>query len=205
MLLRPTSTTFANLTIMDQLSRQQWITLILAFANSALVSLFPPYDYLSLERGNIPTFAGFYWLLGSHSNHVINSNFLTLEIIVIAINAGIAWMLLANKPEASKKSQRYQRGVLVMVAINLTAMLLFPPFENYSAITKAVLPSFEGFYFVFSDNSQRQLVTPILTIEIVLLLINAGLLLLFLKDKGKEKLTPAQIRALAERLRALQR
>jgi len=169
------------------------------------VSLFPPYDYLSLERGNIPTFAGFYWLLGSHSNHVINSNFLTLEIIVIAINAGIAWMLLANKPEASKKSQRYQRGVLVMVAINLTAMLLFPPFENYSAITKAVLPSFEGFYFVFSDNSQRQLVTPILTIEIVLLLINAGLLLLFLKDKGKEKLTPAQIRALAERLRALQR
>ena len=88
---------------MGQLSRQQWITLILALSNSALVSLFPPYDYLSLERGNIPTFAGFYWLLGGHANHVINSDFLTLEIIVIMINAGIAWMLLANKPEASKK------------------------------------------------------------------------------------------------------
>ena len=105
---------------MGQLSRQQWITLILAFSNSALISLFPPYDYLSLDRGNVPTFAGFYWLFGNHSNHVINSNFLTLEFIVIMINAGIAWMLLNNKPEAGKKMQRYQRGVLWMVAINLT-------------------------------------------------------------------------------------
>ena len=121
------------------------------------------------------------------------------------INAGIAWMLLGTRAETGKKGQRYQRGVLWMVAINLTVMLLFPPFQNYSAITKAILPSFEGFYFVFSDNSQRQLVTPILTIEIILLLVNAGLLLLFLKDRGKEKLTPAQIRALAQRLRAQQR
>jgi hypothetical protein len=37
-----------------------------------------------------------------------------------------------------------------------------------------------------------------LTLEITVILINAGLLLHFLKDRSKEKLTPAQIRALAE-------
>jgi hypothetical protein len=191
---------------MRQMSRQQRTTLLLAAANLALVLLFPPYDYLSLVRGNVPTFAGFDWVLGPHHNQALNTNFLSLEIIVILVNAGIAWLLVSKPPKVlPKKSQRLQRGVLWLMAINLTLMLLFPPFENYTAISRAILPSFEGFYFVFADNSQRQLVAPILTIEIVLLLINGGLLMLFLKDRGKEKLTPAQIRALAERLRAQQR
>ena len=190
---------------MGQLSRPQLITLLAAFFNSALVSLFPPYDYLSLQRGNVPTFAGFYWFFGEHGNHVINSNFQTLEFFVILINAAIAWLLLSNKKQSPQKNLRWRNGVLLMVAINLVIMLLFPPFENYSAISKALLPSFEGFYFVFGDNSQRQIVTAILYIEIALLLVNGGLLLLFLKDKKQEKLSPQEIRALAQRLQKQQR
>lgn len=191
---------------MGHLSRQQWIILIAAMANSALVSLFPPFDYVSLQRSNIPTFSGFYWALTQHPGHVINHDFLTLELIVILINAGIAWLLVSNKQSSlPPKKQLWRHGVLWMVGLNLVVMLLFPPFENYSAVTKAVIPSFEGFYFVFADNSRRQLVTPILYIEIILLLINAGLILLFLKDRKQEKLRPQEIRAIAEHLRTQRR
>ncbi len=188
---------------MNQLSRQQWITLVAAIANSALVSLFPPYDYISFQRGNIPTFSGFYWVLGQHTNHVVNTDFLTLEIFAILVNVGIAWLLIDNKQTSSPSQKQFWRhGVLWMVGINLIVMLLFPPFENYASVSKAVVPSFEGFFFIFGDNSQRQLVTTILYIEIALLLINAGLILLFLKDRKQEKLDPQEIRAIAERLRA---
>lgn len=188
---------------MGYLSRQQWITLVAALANSALVSLFPPYDYVSLQRGNIPTFSGFYWVLGQHTNHVVNTDFLSLEIFVILVNAGIAWLLLDNKQTSSPpKKQVWRHGVLWMVGINLIVMLLFPPFENYTSVNKAIIPSFEGFFFVFGDNSQRQLVTTILYIEIALLLINGGLLLLFLKDRKQEKLSPREIKEIAARLRA---
>lgn len=190
---------------MGQLSRAQWVTLLATVANLALVLLFPPHDYLSLQRGNVATFAGFFWAFGEYPHHVLNSNFLALEVIVILINAAIAWMLLRSKAKTAQKTLRYQRGVLLMVGFNLTLMLVFPPFENYTAVTKAMLPSFEGFYFVFGDNSQRQMVTTILSIEITLLLINAGLLLLFLKDRRKAQLSPEQIRALAQKLRSRQR
>ena len=191
---------------MNQLSRQQWITLVAAIANSALVSLFPPYDYISFQRGNIPTFSGFYWVLGQHTNHVVNTDFLTLEIFAILVNVGIAWLLIDNKQTSSPSQKQFWRhGVLWMVGINLIVMLLFPPFENYASVSKAVVPSFEGFFFIFGDNSQRQLVTTILYIEIALLLINAGLILLFLKDRKQEKLDPQEIKAIAERLRAQRR
>ena len=190
---------------MSQLSRQQWITLVAALANSALVSLFPPCDYLSLQRGNIRTFSGFCWVLGQHMNQVVNTDFLTLEIFTILANAGIAWLLIDNKQTASSPRQLWRHGVLWMVGINLVVMLLFPPFENYASVSKAVIPSFEGFFFVFGDNSQRQLVTTILYIEIALLLINAGLILLFLKDRKRENLGPQEIQAIAERLRAQRR
>ena len=131
-----------------------------------------------------------------------------LEIFVILINAAIALFLLRHKPASGsvRKKLRYQHGVLLVVAINLVLMLLFPPFENYAAITKAALPTFEGFYFVFGDNSQRQIVTTILYIDIALVLINGGLLWLVFRDRDpQQKLTPAEIRALAQRLRAEQK
>ena len=92
-----------------------------------------------------------------------------------------------------------------MTAVNLVLVLLFPPFEYFSAITRAALPTFEGFYFLFGDNSQRQLVTPILYIEVALIIINGGLLWLLLKDKTPDEASAEQIRALAQRVRAVQK
>ena len=186
---------------MNEFSRLQWVVLVVTLANSALISLFPPYDFISIQRGNVPTFAGFYFALGNYNHLVVNSNFLALEMFALLANAAIAWLLLGNRPPAATRMQRWRRGVLWLVGINLIVMLLFPPFENFSAITKAVIPTFEGFYFVFGDNAQRQIVTTILYLEIALLFINAGLVMLFLKDSKQTKMSPQELNELAQRMR----
>ena len=185
---------------------QQGLALSIAVLNLLLMLAFPPFDYLSLQRGNVPTFDGFYFALGNHSNRVVNSNFLALEIIVVLINAAIAWLLLRERPlgQAQAGGNRYQRGVLWLIALNLLLVVLFPPFQNYASISKAALPSFEGFYFLFGDNSQRQMVAAILYIEVCLVLINGSILWLLFRNRDQDKLTADEIRALAEKLRTEQ-
>lgn len=189
------------------MNRQLIVALAIAAINLALLLLFPPFDYVSLQRGNVPTFDGFYFFAAAQPNRVVNADFLALEIIVVLINACIAGLLLRTRPPGQRLpgGNRYQRGVLWLVAANLLLVVLFPPFQNYAAITKATLPSFEGFYFLFADNSQRQIVASILYLEVALVLINGGLLWLLLKGQGAVKLSPAEMRALAEQLRNARR
>ena len=61
-------------------------------------------------------------------------------------------------------------------------MLLFPPMENYAAITKAALPTFEGFYFVFGDKWGRNIHVPLLYLEVLCVLINTAALWLLLRE-----------------------
>ena len=187
------------------MNQRQLIALALAAANLILVLLFPPYDYQSLQR-HVATFDGFYFVFGGHPNRGLNVDFLALEISVILINTGIAWLLLRQRALAHMGGvNRAQRIVLGMVAVNLVLILLFPPFENYKAITRATLPTFEGFYFVFADNTQRQLVSLLLFIEVALVLVNGGLLWLLFKDRWREQMSAAQIRDLAQRIKSAQR
>lgn len=186
------------------MNRQQRIALLIAAANLLLMLLFPPYDYQSLQRGNVPTFDGFYFAFGSTPNRLVNADFLTLEIIVVLINACIAWLLLRTRAIGRPRmaGNRYQRGVLWLVAINLVLVVLFPPFQNYVAISRSLLPEFEGFYFLFADNSQRQLVTTILHIEVALILINGAILWLLFKNRGPETPSADDLKAVANSLRA---
>lgn len=188
------------------MNRQQAIVLWAAAANLGLALAFPPYDSLSLAHGYVPTFAGFHFVGSAPAGSLLNHNFLILEEIVILINAGIAWLLLRDS--ASRRGRRISRGqrsVLWLIAINLVLVLLFPPFENYYAISKATLPSFDGFYFLFGDNAQRQIVSPLLYIEVALVLANGGLLWLLFADRDREKLSAGEIRELADSLLDRQR
>ncbi len=189
------------------MNRPQAVALAIAAANLALMLLFPPHDYLSLQRGNVPTFDGFYFVFAGQANRVINADFLALEVIVVLINACIAWLLLRERPlgKAMPGGNRYQRGVLWLVALNLMLVVLFPPFQNYTAITRAALPTFEGFYFIFADNSQRQLVAAILYLEVALVLANGAILWLLFKGQGAARLSAAELRALAGQVRDAQR
>jgi hypothetical protein len=184
------------------MNRQQAIALWVAAANLVLVLAFPPYDYLSMAHGYVPTFGGFHFVGSAPPNSLLNHNFLILEEIVILIDAGIAWLLLRNKaPDRGRRFSRGQRAVMWLVAINLVLILLFPPFEHYQAISKAALPSFDGFYFVFGDTAQKQIVSALLYIEVALVLINGGLLWLLFANGRDSKLTAEEKRALAKALR----
>lgn len=190
------------------MNNAQRIALLLAAANLALALCFPPYDYVSILLGNIATFDGFFFAFADHPNSVVNANFLALEIIVILINACIALLLLRTPPARQLKrpgGNRRQRAVLTLVAINLVLIMLFPPFEVFSAISKAALPTFEGFHFVFGNNSMRQIVSSILYLEASLVIINGALLWLLFRDKTPEEASAEQARALAQQLRAAQR
>jgi heme/copper-type cytochrome/quinol oxidase subunit 2 len=187
--------------------RRQLFGMLFFAANMALVLLFPPHDYAALERGNVPTFDGFYFAFGNAPNRMVNTDFLTLEIMVILINAAIAWLLsrrAGQEKSVATGGNRRQRAVLLLVALNLIVVLLFPPFENYLSISKATLPTFEGFYFVFGDNAQRQLVVSVLHLEVSLILINGGLFWLLFKNKRRLELSPEQLRALARQVRTAQ-
>jgi hypothetical protein len=181
------------------MNRPQWIVLALAALNLALVWLFPPYDYLSAARNNVPTFDGFYWIfdadLGSRAKNV---SFLQLELFVIVFNAAVAWLLLKDRASpkrqgaqlGEKKHMDWQRLVLIGVCVNLALVLLFPPMENYFAVTHAALPSFDGFYFVFGSHGARQIVTELLYIEVFFVLANGAILWLLFRKSGE--LTNAQ-------------
>ena len=169
------------------MNKGQKYALLVAAANVALVFLFPPYDYVSMLLGNVATFDGFYFVLAGEPHRIVNSSFLALETIVVLANACIAVLLLRTPPSPAARrpgGNSRQRAILGLVATNLILAVLFPPFENFSAITKAALPTFEGFYFVF---------------EVALIMINGGLLWLLFRDKTEAELSAGQMRDLAKR------
>jgi hypothetical protein len=183
------------------MNRTQLVTLFVSIANLALILLFPPYDYLSVARGSVPTFEGFSFYFAHGPNRLLNSGFLTLEIFVVLINGLIAWLLTRTTGAAPASRFDFQRTILLVVGVNLVLITLFPPFENFNHISKATLPSFDGFYLVFGDNTKRVIVTPILWLEVIFVLVNGGLFWLLLKDRRREKLSAAEIRRLSGELK----
>ena len=182
------------------MNRYQWITLIVAAVNLALVRLFPPYDYFSAAFNNVPTFDGFHFFsTDAGSNLQVNTAFLQLETFVIVFNAVIAWLLLKTRIDAhvlQKKKTDWQRLVLIGVSLNLLMVLLFPPMENYYAVSRAALPSFDGFYFIFGEHGARTIVTQLLYIEVIFVLINGAMLWLLFR-KTKEDKSDALLAAMA--------
>ncbi len=166
------------------MKRGQKLVIAVVAANLLLQLTFPPFDYVALQRGRLPTFDGFYFFLGEHANRVVNSGYLLLEIVVVLINAWIGWLLLSDDATPRRRQgERHQRGVLVLIAVNLLLMLLFPPFENTYAVTTLALPTFDGFYFIFGHHAYRHIVTTVLYIEIAALLVNGALLWLFVGEQ----------------------
>jgi hypothetical protein len=157
------------------------VLLALVVGNLALVLAFPPCDYLSLAHKGLPTFDGFYPFYDIPVNRRVNSDFLALVILVILINACLG-LLLLNHSSGPKAYGRLTRGLICFLGLNLVLVMLFPPFSDYRSLSRSFIPSFEGFYFVFGDNSQRRLVDEVLFIEIAMLLANAALIWLIMRE-----------------------
>jgi hypothetical protein len=165
------------------MNRAQKILLAITVFNLALIMLFPPVDDYSVTSNDVAIFGGFQFILSLAQNAVINSSFLFLEISVVLANAAIFWLItLENSARKGRQRFSYRKATLYLVAANLIAIVLFPPFEYISNMTRAMIPSFEGFYFLFARPPYRVIVTPILWLEAIFVLINGGLLLLAFKE-----------------------
>lgn len=55
-------------------------------------------------------------------------------------------------------------------------MLLFPPMESVFALTKSAIPTFEGFFFIFTQLPAHVIVETLLYLEIMFILVNGALL-----------------------------
>ncbi len=184
------------------MNKYQAITVVIAIVNLLLVFLFPPFDYISPARSNVPTFEGFALAFGEHPGRVINWSFLQIEAFVILADAAIAWLLLRGRPRAEgEHGIDWQRVVLLGIGLNLLLALLFPPMENYYAVTRAALPSFDGFYFLFGEHDKHTIVTAILYIEVFIILTNGALLYLLFRNTKPVQLDAEERAAIIEQLK----
>jgi hypothetical protein len=185
------------------MNRKQKIALWVGLANLVVMLLFPPFDSFPFTDPDELVFAGFQFVSGRGSNEVVNRDVLFLEIVVLLVNVGIAWLLLRDVKHILGTRWRfnYQNAILLMVAANLTLILLFPPFEYSYAISNAVLPTFQGFYFIFSVGPMMAIVTPVLYLEVVFVLFNGAVLWLLFREKKEKELTPQQAMELMREIR----
>jgi hypothetical protein len=191
-----------GLTVLTGMNQNQAITLIVAAGNTIIIMLFPPFDVYSIATGAMPVFGGFDFYFNRTQYMVVNSGVLILELIVVLINTGIAWLLFGTKYSPGKRrGPNLQITTLVVVAVNLLAILLFPPFESVYAISKATLPTFEGFYFIFSQQPKHVIVTTILYLEVIFVLINGALCWMLFRNKNPAIISEKEAYQLVQEMR----
>src|ERR1700690_2252779 len=165
------------------MNKYQAVMLITAALNLLLILLFPPYDCVSYTHHNVPNFDGFLFAFGHHPNNAVNNSFLCIEVVIVLISTLIAWLLLHERARLRRRLDR-QNLVLLGVALNLLLALLFPPFQDHYTASKAFLASFDGFYFVFGDNSMRVIVASMLWVEVMFVLINGAMVWMLFHRPG---------------------
>ena len=176
-----------------RMNRKQATALAVAAANIVLIMLFPPFDIYSIANLKVPVFAGFDFYFNRGQYRVVNASVLSLELFVVMVNVGVAWLVgSAQRAAVTRRRVSLQNATLIVVALNLVVIILFPPFESVFAITKAAIPTFEGFYFIFARQPNHVIVTTILYLEVFFVLINGALFWLILREIKYERLAPAE-------------
>ena len=80
---------------------------------------------------------------------------------------------------------KHQRLVVIIAAVNIALMLLFPPFLD-NPIRRGVLPNFEGFYPLFSAYGVKRIHNELLTLQVMFVVIN-GLIAWLVLDRQAGK------------------
>ena len=184
------------------MNQKQKITLWVGFFNLVFLMLFPPFDSLSIAGANTLVFAGFSFVFSHSATEAINTDVLFLEMVVLLVNIGVAWLLFHDEKQQASPQRRFniQNAVLIVVAINLTVILLFPPFENVVDLRSLDTSEFQGFYFIFTADPMHAIITSVLYEEVVFVLFNGALAWLFFRKDNSKELTPQETRELIRKL-----
>ena len=75
-----------------------------------------------------------------------------------------------------------QITLVIVAAINLALLLLFPPHDSLS-LWRGGIPTLDGFYFVFDRHYNKQINGDLLTLELLWLFINAAFAWLMLRKE----------------------
>lgn len=178
------------------MNRSQKILLGLMVLNLIAILLFSPFDDYSVTNNDIAIFGGFRFAFGQPGYAMVNFSLLYLEVAIVLVNAGILWLVTQeNRTRRTQETFNYRKATLIVIAVNLLVIMLFPPFEYISNMTRATIPTFEGFYFIFTAPPYRVIVTPVLYLEAMFVLVNGGLLLLAFKQRKPRWLDPGQTAA----------
>jgi len=96
-------------------NRKQKIALWVGLVNLAVMLLFPPFDSFSYTDTKSLVFAGFQFVFSAESNEVLNRDVLFLEIVVLLVNVGIAWLLLRDTRHmlVTERHLNYQNAILL--------------------------------------------------------------------------------------------
>lgn len=84
---------------------------------------------------------------------------------------------------------KYQRIVVIITAVNIALMFLFPPFLD-NPLRRGVMPSFDGFYPLFSALGYKRLHTSLLTLEVMFVVINGMVAWLLLDRRTAQGAVP---------------
>ncbi len=155
------------------MNRYQRILLALAVANGLLILLFPPFNSVPLSKGALASFDGFYPLFSQLGLKPLNRELLSLVLTLLGANALAAWLALQHRGDDEIPRFRYSLGIGCFALVNLAVVLLFPPFEPYSSISKTIPGTFDSFYFAFGHRSQRAVFGALLYLECMFVVINA--------------------------------
>lgn len=81
---------------------------------------------------------------------------------------------------------KYQWITTAVAAANILLVVLFPPFDYISPAARVNVPTFEGFSFVFTVPPGRFVNSSFLQLEIFVILINAAIAWLLLRDRPQQ-------------------
>ena len=197
------------------MNKFQRLIMVATVMNILLILLFPPFSSQPLAKGMPAGLQGFYPVFMQFGKLPIHTGLLTMELMFVAINALLAWLLLNGRSnEGNMPDFGFAKGILLVAAANLLLILAFPPYESARSLIRGEVGVFEGFYFVFGANYRRIIFTPLLYLEALLIAINAlALYLLFsiirnVHDRREEhiaelaaRLTPDELEKLADDMR----
>ena len=84
---------------------------------------------------------------------------------------------------------KYQRLIIIVAAMNVLLMLLFPPFAN-QPLAKGMIPGLQGFYPVFMQFGKQPVFTELLTLELLFIAINTLIAWLLLNNQTRDGTLP---------------
>lgn len=156
------------------MNRYQNIVVIVAAGTLLLMLLFPPFLDNPMALGAPKSFESFYFVFMAPAGTRIYNELLTVEIIFVLVNALTAWLVLnrGHGRDINVSDRAAAKGLLLFALVDFAVIGLFPPFQPYQSLVRALPDGFDGFYFAFGDKRHREIFLPLLYLELILVSID---------------------------------